>query len=373
MATTPYQLRSVGDNSSRNLVINGNFDFWQRGITISNTVNTTKYLADRWNIQLAGTTTGTNSQSADVPTIAQSGYQSRYSNLFTNGSAVTSFGASDYAQMAYRMEGQDYQNIHGKRWRLQFWVKASVAGPYCVGIQSGNNPLRGYIATYTTYTINSANTWEKKTLDIAAETTNTGYLFDNSIGLFLQWQLASGGSNTTSSTLNQWSTTNTFVANTQTNLVGTAGATFQLAQVMIIPGTFDSGAVTNFQRAGRTIGDELRMCQRYYEKSYDVNTTPGTVTANNGLVRVYTPAAWPTLNNMFHVSYSVPKRSATNTWTPYTNAGVINRIRDATGGADIVADNVNAGETGTQIRQSSGGTIAAGSVIEYFWTVEAEL
>ena len=33
-----------------------------------------------------------------------------------------------------------------------------------------------------------------------------------------------------------------------------------------------------FRRAGGSIGEELRLCQRYYEKSYSLDVAPGTIT-----------------------------------------------------------------------------------------------
>jgi hypothetical protein len=75
--------------------------------------------------------------------------------------------------------------------------------------------------------------------------------------------------------LNQWATgTNKFASSTQTNWAGTTGATFQLAQVMLVPGVFDSTYVVPFRRAGNSIGHELQLCQRYYEKSFAINVAP---------------------------------------------------------------------------------------------------
>jgi hypothetical protein len=36
---------------------------------------------------------------------------------------------------------------------------------------------------------------------------------------------------------------------------------------MLVPGSYRAATNLIFKRAGRTIGDELRMCQRYYERT----------------------------------------------------------------------------------------------------------
>ena len=47
------------------------------------------------------------------------------------------------------------------------------------------------------------------------------------------------------------------------------------SQLQIVKGSFTD---VDFCYSGKTIVQELQHCQRYYEKSYDININPGTVT-----------------------------------------------------------------------------------------------
>ena len=56
--TTPNAYNVVGKNK----IINGNFDFWQRGTTASYSVTSSQYLADRWMMRTTGTADVTTSR-----------------------------------------------------------------------------------------------------------------------------------------------------------------------------------------------------------------------------------------------------------------------------------------------------------------------
>ena len=254
------------DGLERNLYINGNMDFWQRGTSIPKSQGAYLYTADR--LRVGGGSGGsgayTISRSTDVPTLAQSGFNSLYSALWTTNTAATS---SYFEMFHYIVEGYDYQQIHGKKVRLQFWVKSSASGTYSLVLAGSGATVRSYV---TTYTVTAANTWQKVAIDIQLETLSAGfYNFDNTAGLYLFWIL--GGNQIQTSTLNAWQTGSFYGTSSQTSTVlTTIGATFQIAQVSLIPQDFTLAGASNvdvpFQRAGRTIGHELAMCQRYYEK-----------------------------------------------------------------------------------------------------------
>jgi len=249
------------DAVERQMAVNGNFDFWQRGTSFSTNGG---YTADRWNQIFAGGYTQTVTQSTDVPTVAQSGFQSRYSLLLTNGTGASPTSGA-YQEIRHILEGQDYQQIHGRKARLQFWCKSSVTGTFSVAFYN-NTATRNYVSPFT---VNAANTWEKKFIDLTLDSSGT-WLFDNGRGLNIIWSLTAGSSFQTSSP-NTWLNNGDFEGITgQTQWGATTGATFQLSQVMLIPQDFTLAGASNvdipFQRAGRTIGHELAMCQRYYEK-----------------------------------------------------------------------------------------------------------
>lgn len=269
-------------NMERNFVFNGNFDVWQRGTT-GGLSSGGVFVADRWAVAGSAAYTTSQSRSTDVPTQSQSGFNSVYSLLQTNGTGASP-GANDYFEVQYKIEGQDYQRLHANKMRMQFWVKSSVTGTFSLTF-SNSAETRGYTATYT---ISSANTWEKKTIDLTADTTGT-WGFDNTTGLFLSFNLAAG-SNLQTSTTNQWRTSSgadAFGATGQTQWAATTGATFRLAQVMLIPNDYSSMSTFSvpFQRAGRTIEEEIALCKRYYHRpNYDTAVDTGIYTVfGNGM------------------------------------------------------------------------------------------
>ena len=73
---------------------------------------------------------------------------------------------------------------------------------------------------------------------------------------------------------------------------------------------------TDFER--RTFEEELLLCQRYYEKSYDVSTSPGTSTATSMVVSGAGATATDYVN--VSVGFQVDKRTAP-TVTIYDRAG----------------------------------------------------
>jgi len=327
------------DANERNIAVGGGFDFWQRGTSLV-TSNARPYLADRFSVQVTSSYSVTQSQSTDVPTVAQSGYQSRYSLLLTNGTGASP-SSGDAIAIHHRIEGQDYAQIHSKYARVQFWVKSSVAGTYAASLASS-----GITRTYTApITINAANTWEKKFIDIAMDTLSADWVFDNTAGLYLTVMLTAGSAKQTS-TLNSWTNGTDFYASTsQTQWGATTGATFRIGQFSIIPQNFLLAGASNvdipFQRAGRTIQQELAMCKRYCEvinktaaghiaNGYVASTTGAGVILNFEEKRVA-----PTISFSAASSYNILCGSAqttcTSIGTSYIDVKSANLSPNATG------------------------------------------
>lgn len=253
---TPFQALQLASLPGQNVLINGNFDFWQRGISFAG-ISNASYGADRFQYGKIGSMVHTVSRDTSVPTFAQSGFQSQYSSKSLITTAQVSIAAGDYCAHLYKIEGYDYAPLHGKPCRLQFWVRNSIVGTYSVAIKNAAN-TRSLICTYT---VNVADTWERKIIDFIAD-TNASYTFDNTAGLVFLFTLAAGTTFQTP-TLNAWQTGNFLAANTQVNGVASIGANFQIAQLQIVQGVFTDALP--FRRAGRNIQDELAMCQRYFE------------------------------------------------------------------------------------------------------------
>ena len=134
---------------------------------------------------------------------------------------------------------------------LSFWVRSSLTRTYCVNVRNYATD-RSYVATYT---INSSNTFEYKTITIAGDTTGT-WLTNNGVGMFISWDLGSGSNANT--TAGSWVAANKENTSAQANWIGTSGATFYITGVQLERNT----TATPFEWIPYTT--ELQLCQRYY-------------------------------------------------------------------------------------------------------------
>tara|TARA_R100001129_G_scaffold178636_1_gene154642 strand:- start:189 stop:1253 length:1065 start_codon:yes stop_codon:yes gene_type:complete len=237
----------------RNIIINGAMQVAQRGTSIA-VSSTAVYTLDRFSAH-KDTNTMTATQASDAPT----GFE--YSLKLTNGTGASP-SSSDINCITYSVEGYDSTQLeigttNAKKVTLSFHVKSSITGTYVVGfLDSGND--NGYIADYT---INSANTWEKKTITLTMSDYGSWVgSSTNGTNLILHWDLNSGSDRDVSS-VNVWNdgASNDFSHSSQVDWVGTTGSTFYLTGVQLEVGS----QATPFEH--RSFGEELGLCQRYFE------------------------------------------------------------------------------------------------------------
>lgn len=285
---------------ARNVLVNGAMQFAQRGTSVSGIAGTidSYHTADRWLSQGASAGTWTEAISADAPT--GSGF--RNSLRFTCTTAVTSLSAGSYRFLTQRLEGQTLQHIKkgtasAQQLTLSFWVKGSTTGTYIAALYDSDNTR----SVSGSYTISAANTWEQKTITFPADTT--GALDnDNNGSLFVQFILAAGTDRTSGVLGTTWGAyTAANYAVGQTNLSAAVNNYWQITGVQLEPGS--QASPFEFVR----YDDELRRCQRYYEKTYPLATSPGTVTSQGALWK--TVASDNANNVTTDVRFNTPKRS----------------------------------------------------------------
>ena len=240
----------------RNKIINGAMVIDQRNAGASVTPTNAAYTIDRWKFYVAQASKFTSQQNAGSVT-PPSG--------FTNYLGVTSSSAytvltGDYFTLDQLIEGLNTADLNwgsasAQTVTVSFWVRSSLTGVFSGGLyNSANN--RSYVFTYN---INSANTWEQKTITISGDTTGT-WLTTNGSGIGLRFNL--GGGSTYQTTANTWAAGNFFATSSSVNVVGTNGATFYITGVQLEAGS----AASPFEN--RSYGTELALCQRYYEIQY---------------------------------------------------------------------------------------------------------
>ena len=249
----------AGALSNRNLIINGAMQVAQRGTSASSISGTGYFTVDRWHTSESGTGSElrtTQSQSADAP----DGFGSSCKIQVTTPISTVTDG---YWRLINRLEGLNLQSLnHGsinaKSVTASFWVKSSIASTYSVMMykpDTGRN-------IGSTYTINSANTWEYKTITMPGDTVGA---IDNNTGegMYLSFNLFGGTSFVGADNTSWASYSGQRLANghTANAVVTTNGATFQITGVQLEVGD----TATPFEH--KNVGQELLACQRYYKEN----------------------------------------------------------------------------------------------------------
>jgi hypothetical protein len=191
--------------------------------------------------------------------------------LLTVTTADSSLASGQYCFMQQGIEGFNVADLgwgtsDAKTITMSFWVRSSLTGTFGGSLRN-NDSNRSYPFTYT---ISAANTFEYKTITIAGDTTGT-WLKDNRSGI--QLEMGIGVGSTLSGTAGAWAASNFLSATGATNILGTGGATWYLTGFQLEVGS----SATSFEY--RSIGQEISLCQRYFQKSASQNIVPGTVDA----------------------------------------------------------------------------------------------
>jgi hypothetical protein len=253
-----------GALSNRNIIINGAFQVAQRGT--SSTTNGYQTV-DRWGASL-GDGTSTKAQSTDAP--------SGFANSFSITMSTAAGSIAGYNYVHHYIEGNlidqfAFETSDAKNITLSFYVKSSITGTWGGAIRNYVvSPATSYRSQSFTYTINAANTWERKTVTIAGDTGGSGQWNTGSLGsmsLFFDM-----GSVALTQATGSWLGNNCVGATgTQTSFITTTNATWQITGVQLEVGS----EATPFEH--RSYGDELARCQRYFQKyNYSNDLSDGT-------------------------------------------------------------------------------------------------
>ena len=242
----------------RNLIINGAMQVAQRGTSQASITSSGYYNIDRYRTAL-NTGTVTTSQSTDVPT--GEGFSKSFKVDVTT--ADTSLSGTNFLHVQQSIEGQNLQGLAygtsgAKTITLSFFVRSNKTGIYCISLEKTDNTRYDYTAEYT---INSADTWEKKIITIAPDSNikaAAGAIDnDNGKGFNLKFCLAAGGDRD-NGTNNTWNTGTNHSTSNQVNLLDSTSNEWYLTGVQLEVGS----QATSFEH--RSYGDELALCQRYY-------------------------------------------------------------------------------------------------------------
>lgn len=299
--TLAVNIAQSGSNNVtfRNRIINGGMVIDQRNAGASVTPTDQQYCVDRWQARLSQASKYTVQQNAGSVT-PPAGF--KYYFGVTSSSAYTVL-TGDYFAIEQNIEGYNYSDFawgtaSATATTLSFWVRSSLTGTFGGGIRNGTGSQYTYPFSYT---ISSANTWEQKTVSIAAPTSTWNSNTTNGLGVIVTFGLGVGA--TYSGTAGAWtSSVNALSATGATSVVGTSSATFYITGVQLEAGS----TASPFEY--RQYGTELALCQRYYYSSGTGNQAY-TVMGNgweysSTFAQVYCPLPIPMRVTPTSVSYS---------------------------------------------------------------------
>ena len=248
----------------RNLFYNSKFEVAQRGTSFSGGTSAL-YGLDRWHIANGSSFdfNVTVSQSTTVP----SGQGFKHSLKVEADVADTPTGSENGA-IQQKLEAQDVQQLmygtsDAKTLTLSFWVRSNKTGTYCVQFMTnqGNSTVGNRYVHVKEYTINSADTWEKKILVLTGHTAQAFDGNDNSDGFRVTWHLVTGADDKTA-TADTWTQSPSFLTTSnQVNFMDSADNEWYLCGCQLEVGSYPNG--NPFEH--RSFGDELSLCQRYYQ------------------------------------------------------------------------------------------------------------
>ncbi len=276
-------------NPKDNIIINGNFTFAQRNTgTVSIAASHSYISVDRWSLAYnsAWSVTPQAFLTSSLPT----------GSISTRALGIqgtpTAKNSSTNIQIRQRIESFMVRKIPvGEQATLSFWyvsdVNAGADAEINVVINNAN-ALDNFTTTtgITSQTFNptAPGSWNRKTITF---TMPAGA--HNGLQLLI----------------------------TRGNISTGGNRQFYLGDVMLHEGLLP---MESFVLAGKNNIGELAICQRYYEKSYDLETAPGTNTSSGILIKATSGDSAG--NHYINVDYKVSKRIPAHTTRIWNSTGV---------------------------------------------------
>ena len=257
MTLIKVKTRGTDNVSSRkNLLINGGMLVDQRASTMQFNASS-GYRCDRWYQGVSGGGTYQFTHSDDTP----AGFGKSIKIQCTT--ADTSLDASAYGYIMHKLEGNALQSMNSTNGivehTISFYAKASKTGVYTVNLRDEDNSLQNS----KTFTISTADTWERYVLTFPAHSSGT-LDNDNLSSYRLYWWFQSGTDQTSGTFYNgTWGAQSNpkRVSSSNVNLGDSTSNNFFITGVQLEVGD----SASDFEH--RSFAEELQLCQRYFQRT----------------------------------------------------------------------------------------------------------
>ena len=272
--------------NAKPIIINGDMAVAQRGTSETSVTSTSYNTCDR--MQLVCNTMGTHTITQEALT-SGAAYEAGFHNAWRLDvtTADSSPASGDVLYPRYKIESQDLAMFKkgtsgAEAFTLAFWVKSNKTGNAQVNFYDIDNTR----LCSGTYSISSADTWEHKVINIAADTTGA-WADDNGEGLRIEWRLDSGSDSTSGATPTAWEAHNAADRDVagQLQIARSTDNDWAITGIQLEVGTFTSATLPPFQF--ETFADNLARCQRYFCQVGTVGSTqanfPARAISSSGL------------------------------------------------------------------------------------------
>jgi hypothetical protein len=353
----------AGMGSFRNRIINGDMRIAQRGTSnvISTGAGANFYMIDRFAFN-SNFSSGQITQTQQTLTASDTPYQYgfRYSWRMTTNIALTS-ASYGYVEPVQYIEGYNIQDFNwgtpfGSPVTVSFWFRTNLSPGLYVSFT-----IRGGNQYSYPFAVAGNGTWQYVTSTVPPPPNGGSWPTNNTIGLSLY--LGSRGLASPSLQPNAWIASNYEGNWLDTNWAATAGNYIEFTGVQLEKGT----VATPFEF--RPYATELQLCQRYYQKSYDVGTNPGTATAVGSVT-----VSGQNLDQLGGTTFRVSMRTAP-TSNIYSTTGTLDKASLSNGGTDTSgsATGYVSGQNGVTYYSGFGGGLTVGTGYRYQYVASAEL
>jgi hypothetical protein len=364
--TETYSISKIAP--SDNIIINAALEVDQERVGASlATAPSGSSIGDMFRLQFVGAAAFTVQRVADAPI----GFENSAKISVTTADA--SLAATDqyiiyHGVEGYRIASLGWGAAGASSVALGFWVKMHRTGTYS-GSFGNSGAARGYTFEYT---VNAADTWEYKTVVIPGDTSGT-WNITNGAGIYMEWALAIGSN--FQQAAGSWQTLGAGEVSGTSNQVNAVAATtdtFQITGVTLVRGSVPVPQDTSTLMM-RPFDEELTLCQRYYEKTFNYSVAPATATATYlGSFQSLVSKAGATANFVPSYHYKVKKRAAP-TVTIYSPDFASNQFENSNGlqcTASAVAD---VGENGHRAITTPDSTSAVGNLVFCHYVMDSRL